>query len=191
MGRLIFFALAFGSNISVLCGQSYSGDSYSYGAAGYDAGRSNSPEPYYYRQEQAQRSLPEEYGVLPFSGPYPDWPYASMPPDERLIDKSKPIEIWLGKRIGRWGDYWFHALGGKETHKTPKGTFTVNNKYKEFYSRKYDSPMPRSVFFTEQCAIHVGSLKVKSHGCIHVDWPTGELIYRLAASGKTKVKVHP
>lgn len=102
-----------------------------------------------------------------------------------------PIEIWLSERVGRWGDYVFHALGGKKTHPTPKGTFTVKSKYHDYYSRKYKAPMPRSVFFTSQCAIHVGSLTQKSHGCIHVDWETAEMIYEYAKPGKTKVIVYP
>ncbi len=101
-----------------------------------------------------------------------------------------PIEIWLNKGIGRWGNYWFYALGGTNKHPTPKGTFTVKAKHKEFYSNKYDAPMPRSVFFTEQCAIHVGSLRTRSHGCIHVDWPTGQMIYDYSRTGKTKVKIY-
>ena len=195
MDRLIFFALMFCCIISSALAQNYGSESYNHGYGAYQPAGYYTQTPDYQQPARdyganAQRSLPEEYGVLPFSGPYPNWPYASMPPDESLIDTSKPIEIWLGKRIGRWGDYWFHALGGKDTHRTPRGTFTVNAMHKEFYSRKYDSPMPRSLFFTEQCAIHVGSLRVKSHGCIHVDWPTGELLYRLAKTGKTKVKVY-
>lgn len=104
--------------------------------------------------------------------------------------KQPPIEIWLSKGVGRWGDYWFYALGGSKSHATPKGTFTVKSKHEDFYSHKYDAPMPRSVFFTEQCAIHVGSLKVRSHGCIHVDWRTGQLIYDYARVGNTKVKIY-
>ena len=102
-----------------------------------------------------------------------------------------PIEIWLSQRMGRWGDYYFYALGGKSTHPTPKGTFTVKSKYVDFYSRKYKSPMPLSVFFTDQCAIHVGSLRVSSHGCIHVDGEAAQFIFGYAVPGRTKVRVYP
>ncbi|MGI8907384.1 MAG: L,D-transpeptidase [Candidatus Sumerlaeaceae bacterium] len=101
-----------------------------------------------------------------------------------------PIEIWLSQRMGRWGDYYFPALGGKSTHPTPRGKFRVISKYEDFYSRKYKSPMPLSLFFTDQCAIHVGSLRVSSHGCIHVDWQTGDYLFRYASSGKTEVRVY-
>jgi hypothetical protein len=101
-----------------------------------------------------------------------------------------PIEIWLSRNMGRWGDYYFYALGGRESHPTPRGKFTVISKKEEFYSRKYKAEMPLSVFFTDQCAIHVGSLRVSSHGCIHVDWQAGEYIYQYADPGKTEVRVY-
>ncbi len=162
---------------------------------------------YYYPQPQAypygyQYSAPQypQY-QQPYQQQYPQYyeqqqpvrkaPYDKIPYPNGEADSSKPIEIWLGKQVGRWGDYWFPALGGKSSHRTPQGKFTVKARHKEFYSRKYESKMPRSVFFTEQCAIHVGSLKTKSHGCIHVDWEAGELIYDLSKTGKTKVIVHP
>ena len=106
------------------------------------------------------------------------------------VSAGPPIEIWLDRGIGRLGNYWFYALGGTSKHPTPKGTFTVKAKHKSFYSNKYDAPMPRSVFFTDPCAIHVGSLRVKSHGCIHVDWPTGQMLYDYARTGQTKVKIY-
>lgn len=147
----------------------------------------------YYPQQQPQYQQPyqqQQYQQPHQSAPRPA-PYDKIPYPNGEPDASKPIEIWLGDQVGRWGDYWFPALGGKSTHRTPKGKFTVKARHKEFYSRKYESKMPRSVFFTEQCAIHVGSLKTKSHGCIHVDWEAGQLIYDLSKTGKTKVIVHP
>jgi hypothetical protein len=105
-------------------------------------------------------------------------------------DGQPPIEIWLSRGVGRWGQYWFPALGGRESHPTPRGKFSVISKYEDFYSRKYKAPMPLAVFFTDQCAIHVGSLRVSSHGCIHVDWQTGDYIYKYAEPGVTRIKVY-
>jgi hypothetical protein len=113
-----------------------------------------------------------------------------MAPVAASAQAQPPIEIFLSQQMGRWGDYYFYALGGRQTHPTPKGSFTVRSKHRDFYSRKYKSPMPRSVFFTDQCAIHVGSLRVTSHGCIHVDWEAGQFIYDYAVPGKTKVIVY-
>jgi hypothetical protein len=104
--------------------------------------------------------------------------------------KNPPVEIWLGRRIGRIGDYWFEALGGTSKHPTPTGTYTVKAKHEDFYSRKYKAEMPLSVFFTEQCAIHIGSLRVRSHGCIHVDSEAASRIFSYAKVGGTKVRVH-
>ena len=101
-----------------------------------------------------------------------------------------PVEIWLGMRVGRIGDYWFEALGGSSSHPTPKGTYTVKAKHEDFYSRKYEAEMPYSVFFTEQCAIHEGSLRVRSHGCIHVGPEAARKIFAYSKVGNSKVKVH-
>jgi hypothetical protein len=58
---------------------------------------------------------------------------------------------------------------GRPGHLTPPGTFNVtwkdrNHKSKEFHN----APMPYSVFFNGGIAFHEGSLKVKSHGCVHL-----------------------
>jgi hypothetical protein len=106
------------------------------------------------------------------------------------LAEQPPIEIYLSQGWGRWGQYWFPALGGRESHPTPRGKFSVISKYEDFYSYKYKAPMPLAVFFTDQCAIHVGSLRVSSHGCIHVDWQTGDYIFRYAEPGVTKVRVY-
>jgi len=179
---LIFFVVQLLWAMPAAAQQQY----YGYGQTQYPA----------YQQYPAQQYYGYQgYGYAPpvaqpyYQQQYPQqYPPSPLPTEESV--KDKPIEIYLGKQMGRWGDYWFRALGGMKSHPTPKGTFTVKARHKEFYSRKYEAEMPRSVFFTEQCAIHVGSLRVKSHGCIHVDWEAGELIYALAKTGKTKVKVY-
>jgi hypothetical protein len=51
--------------------------------------------------------------------------------------------------------------------------------------------MPYSLFFTDQCAIHEGSLYLYSHGCIHVNRPTAQLLFKEAVAGKTRVRVYP
>jgi len=111
-------------------------------------------------------------------------------PLSAFAESQPPIEIWLSEGLGRWGPYMFRVLGGREDHRTPTGKFHVNAKHEEFYSNKYKADMPYSVFFTEQCAIHVGSLRVPSHGCIHVDWQTGMWLFDNAEIGKTQVIVY-
>lgn len=172
MKRLIFF-LSIGVGVAGIAGAQYPGYSPFQPAPTWPA----PPPSYYYYGQQYYAPQPQQQ------------PQQNARPTEDTV-KNKPVEIWLSKGIGRWGDYWFQALGGTNKHPTPTGTYTVKIKHRDFYSNKYDAPMPRSVFFTEQCAIHVGSLRTRSHGCIHVDWDTGQLLYDLAKVGKTKIKVY-
>jgi lipoprotein-anchoring transpeptidase ErfK/SrfK len=52
---------------------------------------------------------------------------------------------------------------------TPAGTFRVYMKNRHHRSREFDNaPMPYSVFFNGGIAFHQGSLREKSHGCIHL-----------------------
>ncbi|WP_027928349.1 L,D-transpeptidase [Amycolatopsis benzoatilytica] len=60
-------------------------------------------------------------------------------------------------------------LPGGKGHATPTGTFHVLSKEKVHLSKEFDdAPMPNSVFFYPGDAFHTGSLKVYSHGCIHL-----------------------
>ena len=59
---------------------------------------------------------------------------------------------------------------GKPGYRTPPGTFTVLWKDRDHRSQAFNNaPMPYSVFFTHSgIAFHQGSLKVPSHGCVHL-----------------------
>lgn len=59
---------------------------------------------------------------------------------------------------------------GKPGHSTPPGMFRVLWKDKNHRSALFNNaPMPYSVFFTNSgIAFHQGSLRVPSHGCIHL-----------------------
>ncbi|WP_246257210.1 L,D-transpeptidase [Amycolatopsis anabasis] len=58
---------------------------------------------------------------------------------------------------------------GKPGYRTPVGTFKVRYKDIDHYSKQFNGPMPYSVFFTTNgIAFHQGSLKVRSHGCVHL-----------------------
>ncbi|MBB2501738.1 L,D-transpeptidase [Amycolatopsis echigonensis] len=60
-------------------------------------------------------------------------------------------------------------LPGRTGHATPTGTFHVLSKEKMHLSKEFDNaPMPNSVFFYPGDAFHTGSLKVYSHGCVHL-----------------------
>jgi lipoprotein-anchoring transpeptidase ErfK/SrfK len=57
---------------------------------------------------------------------------------------------------------------GRKGYRTPPGTFAVTFKNRDHVSSIYDAPMPYSVFFNGGIAFHQGSLREKSHGCIHL-----------------------
>jgi hypothetical protein len=57
---------------------------------------------------------------------------------------------------------------GRKGFRTPPGTFHVTFKNRDHVSSIYDAAMPYSVFFNGGIAFHQGSLRQKSHGCIHL-----------------------
>ncbi|MFC0106430.1 L,D-transpeptidase [Kibdelosporangium aridum] len=58
---------------------------------------------------------------------------------------------------------------GKPGWETPPGTFKVTRKNRHHRSSQFNNaPMPYSVFFNGGIAFHQGSLREKSHGCVHL-----------------------
>ena len=57
---------------------------------------------------------------------------------------------------------------GRKGFATPPGTFRVSFKNEDHVSSIYDQEMPYSVFFNGGIAFHQGSVRVKSHGCVHL-----------------------
>ncbi|MFB9297120.1 L,D-transpeptidase [Kibdelosporangium philippinense] len=58
---------------------------------------------------------------------------------------------------------------GRKGYPTPPGSFRVTFKNKNHKSSIFNNaPMPNSVFFNGGIAFHQGSLREKSHGCIHL-----------------------
>ncbi|MGB9691800.1 MAG: L,D-transpeptidase [Candidatus Sumerlaeaceae bacterium] len=108
--------------------------------------------------------------------------YAQYTPD---------IELWLGERIGRFGDFEFSILGGRPDYPTPTGAFVVEWKSRSWWSKQWNAPMPYSVFFRNGAAIHEGSLSVPSHGCIHVNQKAARYIFENSREGVTRVFVYP
>jgi hypothetical protein len=63
--------------------------------------------------------------------------------------------------------------GGRPTHPTTVGTFTIHRKERRHKSSLYPKPrggasMNYSLFFSGNQAIHEGDVEQLSHGCIHV-----------------------
>jgi hypothetical protein len=58
---------------------------------------------------------------------------------------------------------------GRTGYLTPTGTFRVSYKDEDHVSSLFDAaPMPFSVFFNGDIAFHQGSVRQRSHGCIHL-----------------------
>jgi lipoprotein-anchoring transpeptidase ErfK/SrfK len=58
---------------------------------------------------------------------------------------------------------------GRPGFPTPPGSFRVTFKDQDHLSSIFDNgPMPYSVFFNGGIAFHQGSVRVLSHGCIHL-----------------------
>lgn len=101
------------------------------------------------------------------------------------------IELWLGERVGRFGDFEFSIIGGSEEYPTPVGAFTVQWKARSWWSRQWNALMPYAVFFYGGAAIHEGSLASHSHGCVRVSPRAARYIFSNAREGVTRVFVYP
>ena len=92
----------------------------------------------------------------------------------------------------------FPILTGDDETPTPPGTYVVKLKEPNYYSRKYKTPMPYSLFFDLKGmrAVHEGDVpdpeergEWATHGCIHVEQPYMKWLYDWAEQGKTVVAV--
>jgi lipoprotein-anchoring transpeptidase ErfK/SrfK len=72
---------------------------------------------------------------------------------------------------------------GRKGFRTPPGTFKVSFKSKDHVSSIYDAAMPNSVFFNGGVAFHQGSLKVASHGCIHLSRTASQKFFAALSRG--------
>ena len=92
----------------------------------------------------------------------------------------------------------FPVLTGDDETTTPPGVYLVRVKQEDYYSRKYQTPMPYSIFFNYQvrAAIHEGEVpppKKKigfaTHGCVHVEQPYIKRLYDWTEAGRTVVVI--
>ena len=72
---------------------------------------------------------------------------------------------------------------GRAGFRTPPGTFRVQYKDQDHISNVYDQPMPYSVFFNDGIAFHQGSVRVTSHGCVHLSAATARTFFAELDSG--------
>lgn len=87
----------------------------------------------------------------------------------------------------KYGPY--DARTGRAGYTTPLGTKPVSFKNKDHVSSIYDAEMPNAVFFNGGIAIHQGSLKSASHGCVRVSMAASENLFNFAVPGSTLVTV--
>jgi len=80
---------------------------------------------------------------------------------------------------------------GSQGHATPGGVFSILEKKKEHYSKKYDNaPMPNMQRLTwTGIAMHSGNLPgyPASHGCIRLPYDFSQLLFSVTSSGGTVV----
>jgi lipoprotein-anchoring transpeptidase ErfK/SrfK len=92
----------------------------------------------------------------------------------------------------------FPVITGDDETTTNPGIYPVKLKDADYYSKKFDTPMPYSIFFDlkERKAIHGGAVpppvqrvKWATHGCVHVEMPYIKQLFDWADVGKTVVVV--
>ncbi len=92
----------------------------------------------------------------------------------------------------------FRILSGDDETPTPPGAYVVKVKDPNYYSRKYQQPMPYSIFidYRAKRAIHEGGVpdqsemgKWATHGCIHVEEPEMKRLFDWAEPRKTLIVI--
>jgi lipoprotein-anchoring transpeptidase ErfK/SrfK len=111
------------------------------------------------------------------------------------IDQPKQLGIAYerGKKL-----FEFPIVTGDDETTTNPGIYRIRLKDDNYYSRKYDTPMPYSMFFDLKGmkAIHEGEVpspeikkELATHGCIHVEPPYIERLYEWADEENTAVVI--
>jgi len=92
----------------------------------------------------------------------------------------------------------FPVITGDDETTTDPGIYLVRVKMEDYYSRKYQTPMPYSIFFNYSLrqAIHEGEVpppEVKrglaTHGCVHVEQPYIKWLYDWTETDRTLVVI--
>ena len=90
------------------------------------------------------------------------------PPSVRACVRLSTNQAWL-LRDGKVVLGPVRVSHGRPGYRTPPGTFRVSYKDRDHRSSLFDgAPMPYSVFFNRDIAFHQGSVREKSHGCVHL-----------------------
>ena len=94
----------------------------------------------------------------------------------RACVKLSTNQAWL-LRDGKVVDGPVPISHGRKGFATPPGSFRVSFKNQDHVSSIYDQAMPYSVFFNDGIAFHQGSVRQKSHGCIHLTAPAARKFF--------------
>jgi lipoprotein-anchoring transpeptidase ErfK/SrfK len=128
----------------------------------------------------------------------------SLAPAMNVFDYYEKV-IWINqhKEVGAAYEngvklFEFPVITGDDETTTNPGIYSVKLKVADYYSKKFDTPMPYSIFFDlkERKAIHGGEVpppaqKVRwaTHGCVHVEEPYIEQLFDWVEVGKTAVVI--
>lgn len=116
---------------------------------------------------------------------------------DKIIWINQPLQMGVAYEQGR-KVLEFPVLTGDDEATTDPGIYVVRMKVPDYYSRKYDAPMPYSLFFDwrQRKAIHAGGVptgpertELATHGCVHVEQPHMEWLYNWAEQGATAVVI--
>jgi lipoprotein-anchoring transpeptidase ErfK/SrfK len=116
---------------------------------------------------------------------------------DKIIWINQPKQIGIAYQEGK-KLFEFPVVTGDDETTTNPGIYVIKLKDDNYYSRKYDTPMPYSMFFDlkERKAIHEGEVpppairkEVATHGCIHVEPPHIQRLYDWADEGNTAVVI--
>jgi lipoprotein-anchoring transpeptidase ErfK/SrfK len=116
---------------------------------------------------------------------------------DKIIWINQPKQVGVAYEKGK-KVLEFPVLTGDDECTTNPGIYLIRWKVPDYYSRKYDTPMPYSMFFDvrQRKAIHEGGVpplaekrELATHGCIHVEPPDIEWLYDWAEEGTTAVVI--
>jgi lipoprotein-anchoring transpeptidase ErfK/SrfK len=116
---------------------------------------------------------------------------------EKIIWINQPKQVGIAYQEGK-KLFEFPIVSGDDETTTNPGIYVVKLKDDNYYSNKYDTPMPYSIFFDlkGKKAIHEGEVpppeikkELATHGCIHVEPPYIQRLYDWADEGNTVVVI--
>jgi lipoprotein-anchoring transpeptidase ErfK/SrfK len=116
---------------------------------------------------------------------------------KKVIWINQPKQVGIAYQEGK-KLFEFPVVTGDDESTTDPGIYRVRLKDDNYYSRKYDTPMPWSIFFDLKGmkAIHAGEVpppeikkELATHGCIHVEPPYIQRLYDWADEENTAVVV--